>query len=121
MDQAVKLLCMMNFIVWRTVVKAQIIFAMVLGLSTMAATGADSFNERGSDWVTSSPRPPRTISNQTWQEPPPLRSFAGSWDNERSSMTPMNFSNSSSSPTSYPVTADPRYSPPARPGFDQEY
>ena len=118
MDQAVALLCTVIFIVRRITVKAQIIFAMALGLSATAATGADSFNERGSDWVTSSPRPPRTLSNPTWQEPPPLRSFAGSWDNERSSMTPIN---SAPSPYSYPVTADPRYSPPARQGFDQEY
>jgi hypothetical protein len=118
MDQAVALLCTVIFIVRRTTVKAQLTFAMVLGLSTMAVTGADFFNERGSDWVTSSPQPPRTISNQTWQEPPPLRSFAGSWDNERSSMSPIS---SSPSPYSYPVTSDPRYSPPARQGFDQEY
>jgi hypothetical protein len=91
---------------------------MVLGLSAMTTTGADFFNERGSDWVTSSPLPSRNISNPMWQEPPPLRSFSGSWENERSSMTPMN---SSSSSYSYPVTTDPRYSPPARRGFNQEY
>ncbi|MBZ4193105.1 MAG: hypothetical protein LAE24_02190 [Candidatus Contendobacter sp.] len=45
--------------------KAQITFAMVLGLSVTAATGADFFNERGANWMTSSPPPPRTISNPT--------------------------------------------------------
>ncbi len=65
MVQTVALLCVIIFIVRRTAVKAQITFAMVLGLSVTAATGADFFNERGANWMTSSPPPPRTISNPT--------------------------------------------------------